>query len=150
MTRRPHPREMLAIRPTGFARRRPKPATVLECEPAELVGLYCEPGRSPQPVKQGAWRNLRLMIGGTITITTFLAFLAACADASVTLDRKMSEIRREHCDRLPTERQRAACIQQVNDTEDAARRQLAEARRQQAIQETVDEVRVINQTGRQW
>jgi hypothetical protein len=62
----------------------------------------------------------------------------------------MSEIRREQCDPLPTEPQRVACIQQVNDIEKDALRQLDEARRQQAIQGTVDEVRVINQAGRQW
>jgi hypothetical protein len=39
---------------------------------------------------------------------------------------------------------------QVNDIEDDALRQLDEARRQQAIQGTMDQVRVINQTGRQW
>jgi S-adenosylhomocysteine hydrolase len=85
-----------------------------------------------------------------ITIPIVLVLLAACADASATLDRKMSEIRREQCDPLPTERQRAACIQQVNDIEDEALRQFDEARRQQAIQQTVNQVRVINQTGRQW
>ena len=74
--------------------------------------------------------------------------LWACADPSASLDRKMSTIRREQCDPLPTER--AACIQQVNDIEDGALRQLDQARRQQAIQGTVDQVRVINQTGRQW
>jgi hypothetical protein len=89
-------------------------------------------------------------IGRAITLASALAFLSACADASVTLDRKMSEIRRGQCDPLPTEPQRTACIQQVNNIEDDALRQLDQARRQQAIQGTVDEVRVINQTGRQW
>jgi hypothetical protein len=79
-----------------------------------------------------------------------VVLLSACADTSVALDRKISEIRREQCDPLPTERQRATCIQQVNDIEHDAPRQLDEARRKQVIQETVDEVQVINQTGRQW
>jgi hypothetical protein len=85
-----------------------------------------------------------------LTFATVLALLSACADQSASIDRKMSEIRRKQCDPLPTQSQRAACIQQVNDIEDDAVRQIDEARRQQAIQGTVDQVRVINQTGRQW
>jgi hypothetical protein len=104
----------------------------------------------PQPGGRGAWHDLRLVIGRAITLASVLALLSACADPSASLDRKMSEIRREQCDPLPTEPQRAACIQQVNDIEDDALRQLAEARRQQAIQGTMDQMRVINQTGRQW
>jgi hypothetical protein len=41
----------------------------------------------------------------------------------------MSEIRREQCDPLPTEPQRAACVQQGDDIEDDALRQFDEARR---------------------
>jgi hypothetical protein len=89
-------------------------------------------------------------IGRAIALACGLAFLSACADPSASIDRKMSEMRREQCDPLPTEPQRAACIQHVNDIEDDALRQLDEARRHQAIQQTVDQVRVINQTGRQW
>jgi hypothetical protein len=55
-----------------------------------------------------------------------LAFLSACADPWASIDRKMSEIRREQCDPLPTEPQRKVCIQQVNDIEDDALRQLDE------------------------
>jgi S-adenosylhomocysteine hydrolase len=90
------------------------------------------------------------MISRAITLATGLALLSACANTSVTLERKMATIRREQCDPLPTQPQRAACIQQVNNIEDDALRQLEEARRQQVIQQTVDQVRVINQTGRQW
>jgi hypothetical protein len=100
----------------------------------------------PQPTGH----DLSLVISRAIILATGLALLSACADTSVALDRKMSEIRREQCDPLPTERQRTACIQQANDIEDDALRPLDEARRQQAIQQTVDQVRVINQTGRQW
>jgi hypothetical protein len=89
-------------------------------------------------------------IGRGITLACGLAFLSACVDPSASIDRKMSEIRREQCGPLPNERQRATCIQQVNDVEDDALRRLDEARRQQAIQQTVEQVRVINQTGRQW
>jgi hypothetical protein len=114
-------------------------------EAAEV--LLASPGDQPQP---NGWANLRPVISRAITIATVLATLSACADPSASLDRKMSEIRREQCDPLPIQPQRAACIQQFNDIEDETLRQLDEARRRQAIQGTVDQVRVINQTGRQW
>ncbi len=78
------------------------------------------------------------------------AFLAGCADPSSSIERKMSEIRREQCDPLPTARQRAACIKQVNEIEDDALRRLDDARRQQVIQQAVGEMRVINQNGQGW
>jgi hypothetical protein len=102
-----------------------------------------------QPAEQRAPTTCAWPIS-PIVLACGVAFLSACADPSTSIDRKMSEIRREQCDPLPIQPQRAACIQQVNDIEDEALRQLDEARRQQVIQQTVDEVRVINQTGRQW
>ncbi len=62
----------------------------------------------------------------------------------------MSEIRREQCDPLPNEAQRLECIQQINDIEDNTLRRLDQARQQQVIQETVDQLHVINQSGQGW
>lgn len=102
---------------------------------------------SPQFASRKAW-HFRPALGRAITIVSILALPSACADPSAALDRKMSQIRREQCDTLPTQLQRAACIQQVNDIENDALRQLDEAHRRQAIQGAMDQVRVINQTGR--
>ena len=102
----------------------------------------------PEFVSHRAWRHFRPVVGRAITIISVLALPLACADSSASLDRKMSEIRREQCDPLPTQSQRTACIKQVNDIEDDTLRQLDEARRRQAIQGTMDQVRVINQSGR--
>ena len=104
--------------------------------------------RLPQFASRSTWRDLRPALGRAISILSVLALPSACADSSASLDRKMSQIRREQCDPLPTQLQRAACIRQVTDIEDDARGRLDEARRQQAIQGTMDQVRVINQSGR--
>ncbi len=79
-----------------------------------------------------------------------LALLAACADTSAALDRKMSQIRHEQCEPLPSEAQRRSCIRQVDDIEDDARRRLDDDRRRQAIQGTVEQMHVINQSGQGW
>lgn len=89
-------------------------------------------------------------IGRAVALACAVAVLAACSDTSATLDRKMSQIRREQCDPLPSAAQRVACIQQVNHIEDDALRQLDQARRQQALQGAVDQVRVINHGGQGW
>jgi hypothetical protein len=124
----------------------PDLTTVLKYKRAELLKVSRD--HLPQFASRRAWRDFRSAVGRAITIVSVLALPSACADPSASLDRKMSEIRREQCDPLPTQSQRAACIRQVNEIEDDALRQLDEARRQQAIQGTMDQVRVINQAGR--
>lgn len=89
-------------------------------------------------------------IGLAAVVAATLALLAACADTSAALDRKMSQIRREQCEPLESEAQRRSCIRQVDDIEDDARRRLDDARRRQAIQGTVDQMHVINQSGQGW
>jgi hypothetical protein len=91
--------------------------------------------------------TLALPIGRAVAFASALALLFACSDTAASLDRKMSEIRREQCDPLPNEAQRLACIHQVNDIEDDALRRLDQARQQQVIQLTVDQMHVINQDG---
>jgi hypothetical protein len=91
-----------------------------------------------------------LPIGQAVILAGALALLFACSDTSASLDRKMSEIRREQCDPLPSEAQRRSCLQQVDDIENDAQRRLDDARRQRAIQGTVDQLHVINQTGQGW
>lgn len=91
-----------------------------------------------------------LPIGRAVAFACALAVLGACSDTSATLDRKMSEIRREQCEPLPSAAQRLACIRQVNHIEDDALRQLDQARRQQALQGAVDQVRLINHGGQGW
>jgi hypothetical protein len=88
-----------------------------------------------------------LLIGRAVAFASALALLFACSDTSASLDRKMSEIRRERCDPLPNEAQRQECIQQVNDIEDNTLRRLDQARQQQVIQLAVDQMHVINQSG---
>lgn len=83
-------------------------------------------------------------------VAATLALLAACTDTSTTLDRKMSQIRHEQCEPLSSETQRRSCLQQVDDIENDALRRLDDARRHQAIQGTVDQMHVINQSGRGW
>ena len=124
----------------------PDLASVLECERAELLKVSRD--HLPRFTSRRAWRDFRPTVGQALTIVGVLALPSACADPSASLDRKMSEIRREQCDPLPVQSQRAACIKQVNNIEDEALRQLDEARRRQAIQGTMDQVRVINQSGR--
>ncbi|HEY3912777.1 MAG TPA: hypothetical protein VGM07_23230 [Stellaceae bacterium] len=88
--------------------------------------------------------------GLAAAVAASLTLLAACADTSAALDRKMSQIRREQCGPLPSEAQRRSCIRQVDDIEDDARRRLEDARRRQAIEGTVDQMHVINQSGQGW
>ena len=99
----------------------------------------------PRSHRPHRWRCLR--IGRAVAVASALAFLFACSDPAASLDRKMSEIRREQCDPLPNEAQRLQCIHQVNDIEDNALRRLDQARQQQVIQLTVDQMHVINQGG---
>jgi hypothetical protein len=78
-----------------------------------------------------------------------VGLLSACADYSaVSLDRKMSQIRREHCDPLPTEAQRLACVRSVDKMEDDALRRSEQVRQQQVIQTTVDQLRSVIIPGR--
>jgi len=91
-----------------------------------------------------------LPIGRAVAFASTLALLFACSDTAASLDRKMSEIRREQCDPLPNEAQRLKCIQQVNNTEDNTLSRLDQARQQQVIQEAVEQMHVINQSGQGW
>ena len=88
-----------------------------------------------------------LPIGRAVAFASALALLFACSDTAASLDRKMSEIRREPCDPLPNEAQRLECVRQVNDIEDDTLRRLDQARQQQVIQAAVDQMHVINQGG---
>lgn len=91
-----------------------------------------------------------LPTGRAVALASALALLIACSDTSASLDQKMSKIRREQCDPLPNEARRVECTQQVNDIEDNTLRRLDQARQQQVIQQTVDQMRVINQGGQGW
>jgi hypothetical protein len=88
-----------------------------------------------------------LPIGRAVAIASALALLFACSDTAAALDRKMSEIRREQCDPLPNQAQRLECVRQVNNIEDNTLNRLDQARQQQVIQLTVDQMHVINQGG---
>lgn len=89
-------------------------------------------------------------IGLAAVVAVMLTLLGACADTSTALDRKMSQIRHEQCEPLSSEAQRRSCIQQVDDIENDALRRLDDARRRQAIQGTVEQMHMINQSGRGW
>ena len=88
-----------------------------------------------------------LPIGRAVAFASALALLFACSDTAASLDRKMSEIRREQCDPLPNQAQRLECVRQVNDIEDNALSRLDQARQQQVLQALVDQMHVINQSG---
>jgi hypothetical protein len=144
-----------------------RPATVehhvrrLQCKSARRVksGYFgCtvqEDGMIGRPAVNAASREALIMIpalpiGRAVALASALTLLLACSDTSASLDRKMSEIRREQCDPLPNEVQRMKCIRQVNDIEDNTLRRLDQARQQQVIQQTVDQMHVINQSGQGW
>jgi len=85
----------------------------------------------------------------TIILAGALGLLSACADYSaVSLDRKMSQFRREQCDPLPTGAQRLACVRSVDNMEDDALRRSQQVREQQVIQTIVDQMRSVVIPGR--
>jgi hypothetical protein len=79
---------------------------------------------------------LRLALGSA------LGLLSACADSSAALDRRMSQIRLEQCEPLPAA-ERLNCLRKVDAIEDDAQRKLEQARREQAVRQSVDEVRDV-------
>ncbi|HEY3909823.1 MAG TPA: hypothetical protein VGM07_08025 [Stellaceae bacterium] len=89
-------------------------------------------------------------IGLAAVAAATLTLLAGCADTSAAFDRKMSQIRHEQCEPLSSEAQRRSCLQQVDDIENDALRRLDDARRRRAIEGTVDQMHVINQSGQGW
>lgn len=85
----------------------------------------------------------------TIILAGALGLLSACADHSaVSLDRKMSQIRREQCAPLPTGAQRLACVRSVDNMEDDTLRRSEQVREQQVIQTIVDQMRSVVIPGR--
>jgi hypothetical protein len=86
--------------------------------------------------------QLRLALAG------ILGLLSACSDASATLDRRMSQIRLEQCEPLPSP-QRLACLRKVDAIEDDAQQKLDQARRDEAVRQSVDEVRDVILPGSQ-
>jgi hypothetical protein len=75
-----------------------------------------------------------------LAVAGMLGLLCACSDSSATLDRRMSQIRLEHCEPLPAA-QRLACLRKIDAIEDDAQQKLDQARREQAVRQSVDEVR---------
>jgi hypothetical protein len=77
-----------------------------------------------------------------LAIASVLGLLSACADSSAALDRRMSQIRLEQCEPLPAA-EHLNCLRKVDAIEDDAQRKLEQARREQAVRQSVDEVRDV-------
>jgi hypothetical protein len=88
------------------------------------------------------------LITRAIILAGALGLLSACGDSAVSLDRKMSEIRREQCDPLPTEAQRLSCVRSVDKMEDDALHRNEQVRQEQVIQTAVDQLRSVIIPGR--